>query len=85
MATLTVRDVEEKTVRALKKRAARHARSLEAELREILRRAAADARLDFLAEAKRISALTPPGRRQTPGADLLRELRHERDGRPLRR
>ena len=85
MATLTVRNVEERTVRALKKRALRHARSLEAELREVLRRAAQDARLDFLAEARRISALTPRGRRQTEGAELLRELRDDRAGRTLRR
>ena len=36
MANLIVRDIEESLVRALKQRAARHARSAEAEHREIL-------------------------------------------------
>lgn len=36
MATLTIRNLPEETKRALKERAARHDRSMEAEVREIL-------------------------------------------------
>jgi len=36
MATLTIRNLPEETRRALKERAARHDRSMEAEVREIL-------------------------------------------------
>jgi len=39
MAQLIVRNIEEEVVEALKKRAARHGRSAEAEHRELLRRA----------------------------------------------
>ena len=40
MAVVTVRNLPEETHRALKLRAARHGRSTEAEIREILRQAA---------------------------------------------
>ena len=42
MATLTIRDLPEATKRALKARAARHDRSMEAEVREIISMAVAD-------------------------------------------
>lgn len=41
MATLTIRNLPEDTKRALKERAARHDRSMEAEVREILYEAVA--------------------------------------------
>ena len=79
MMTLTVRNVEEWVVSDLKRRAKRLNRSFEAELREALRRAARDERLDFLAEAQRISAMTPASRRQTDSVKIIRQMRAERD------
>ena len=43
MATLTIRDFDEELKSALRVRAAQHGRSMEAEVREILRTAAANA------------------------------------------
>jgi plasmid stability protein len=47
MATLTIRNLSEETRQALKQRAARHNRSMEAEARAILQGAAAES--DFVA------------------------------------
>lgn len=52
MAQLTVRNVNDQIVRALKQRAAAHGRSAEAEHREILRSALLDAEENFAARAK---------------------------------
>jgi len=79
MATVTIRNVEEWVVSDLKRRAERLNRSFEAELREALQRAARDERLDFLAEAQRISAMTPADRRQTDSVKIIRQMRAERD------
>ncbi|GAA2086827.1 MULTISPECIES: FitA-like ribbon-helix-helix domain-containing protein [Brevibacterium] len=49
MATLTIRGLPEETRRALKRMAAEHNRSMEAEARTILEAAAAP-RVDFIAE-----------------------------------
>lgn len=47
MAQLTIRNVDDRIVRALKKRAAEHGRSAEAELRQILREALLEDELDM--------------------------------------
>lgn len=84
MATLTVRNLDDDIVRALRIRAAEHGRSAEAEHREILRqvltasrevspRAAAAARL---AEFRRRTA----GRGSATAAELLNESRAGRAG-----
>jgi antitoxin FitA len=84
VATLTVRNLEDDVVRALRIRAAEHGRSAEAEHREILRqtltsnrqassRAAAAERL---AEFRRRSS----GRGSTTAAELLEESRAGRAG-----
>ena len=75
MANLTIRNVENETVEALKRRAKTHRRSLEDELRQILAdavRPAASVDLRLLAE--RIAAITPDVH-QTDSVDLLREDR----------
>ncbi|MGE0370740.1 MAG: hypothetical protein AB7Q01_02500 [Gammaproteobacteria bacterium] len=83
MATLTVRNLDDEVVRALRIRAAEHGRSAEAEHREILRqvlvgghhaspRAAAAERL---ADFRRRTA----GRGSGSTADLLRESRQGRE------
>ena len=72
MATVTVRNLDEAVVEALKERARANNRSLEGELRHILTAAARSAGpVDLRALAERIAALTPE-RPQTESTDLLR-------------
>ena len=52
MAQLTVRNLNQQVVRALKRRAAAHGRSAEAEHREILRAALLEGEESFTARAK---------------------------------
>jgi plasmid stability protein len=78
MPSLSVRNLDEDLIRRLKRRAARHGRSAEAEARDILRRAlSGEAEIDFAALAAELRALTA-GRRHTPAEELLREGRDER-------
>jgi plasmid stability protein len=75
---LHVRNLEDDLVAKLKRRAARHGRSMEAEHREILRQAlAAEAEPSFDTLAAELRQLTK-GRKQTPSEVLLREGREER-------
>lgn len=79
MAKLTVRDLEDDVVARLKARALDHGRSLEAELRAILREAAAaPSPKELKAIAERITALTPAQRRQS---DSTKRIRADRDRR----
>lgn len=75
MANITIRNIEDETVEALKRRAKSHRRSLEAEVRQIL----ADvvhptAPVDLRLLAEKIAAMTPDVP-QTDSAELLREDR----------
>lgn len=76
MANLTIRNVDDDVVEALKARAKTHNRSLEAEIRQILqdrvKRPWTGVELRELAD--RIAAMTPDVQ-QTDSADLLREDR----------
>jgi plasmid stability protein len=75
MATLTIRNLEEKVVDRLKARAAANHRSLEAELRQLLSNVANEpAPFDFRAFAARVAAMTPKGK-QPDSVKLLREDR----------
>jgi plasmid stability protein len=78
MANLSVRNLDDELLARLKRRAARHGRSAEAEIRVILRQALeSEAKVDFDTLAAKLRALT--GRRkQTPSEELLREGRDER-------
>jgi plasmid stability protein len=78
MAQLTVRNVSEQVVRALKQRAAAHGRSAEAEHREILRKALAEGEADFQARA---GALRRRLRSSVDSAETIRADR-DRDSRP---
>jgi plasmid stability protein len=72
-----MRNLDDDLLARLKRRAARHGRSAEAEVRDILRQTLsreADTDFDMLAELR---ALTSE-RRHTPAEDLLREGRDER-------
>ncbi len=75
MASVTIRNLDDEVVKALKQRAKAADRSLEAELRQILSDAVdPNAPVDLRALAEQIAAMTP-GRLQTDSADLLREDR----------
>jgi antitoxin FitA len=75
---LHVRNLDDELIARLKRRAARHGRSAEAEHREILRQAlAVEDEPSFEALAAELRKLTK-GRRHTPSEILLREGRDER-------
>jgi antitoxin FitA len=75
---LHVRNLDDDLIARLKRRAARHGRSTEAEHREILRQAlAADVEASFDTLAADLRKLTKR-RKQTPSEVLLREGRGER-------
>jgi plasmid stability protein len=77
-SSLLVRNVDEELVARLKRRAARHGRSAEAEHREILRQAlAGDADKSFWELAAEVRKRTE-GTEQIPSEILLREGRDER-------
>ena len=78
MASLNVRNVDDELIARLKRRAARHGRSAEAEHREILKQAlSAEGEPSFFELAAEIRKLTA-GRKQTPSEILQREGRDER-------
>ena len=75
---LHVRNLDDELIARLKRRAARHGRSAEAEHREILRQAlAAEVEPSFDTLAAELRKLTR-GRKQTPSEVLLREGRTAR-------
>lgn len=74
-ASLLVRNVDDDLIVRLKRRAARHGRSVEAEHREILQQAlSAEVEPSFAELAAEMRALTKK-RRQTPSETLLRDGR----------
>ena len=78
MASLSVRNLDDDLVARLKRRAARHGRSAEAEVRDILRRTlSGEAEAGFDDLAAELRARTA-GRQHTLAEDLLREGRDER-------
>ncbi len=75
---LHVRNLDDDLIARLKRRAARHGRSTEAEHREILREAlASEVEPSFETLAAELRKLTR-GRKQTPSEVLQREGRDER-------
>jgi plasmid stability protein len=75
---LHVRNIDDELVARLKRSAARHGRSMEAEHREILSQAlAAEVEPNFADLAAELRRMTR-GRKQTPSEILLREGREER-------
>jgi len=77
MATVTIRNLDEKVVETLKAQAKANGRSLQAELHYLLSEVAArrDKRQVFIKEAERIRRMTPKGRQQSDSTNLLREDR----------
>lgn len=83
MATLTVRNLDDALIRALRIRAAEHGRSAEAEHRAILQQAPTGSGSDVTraAVAERLEAFRhrTAGRGSAKAAELLRESREDRD------
>ena len=77
MAQLLVRGVPQDVVEALKRRAAKHGRSAEAEHRLILADALKAGRSGFLERAAKLRAETR-GRVLTDSTNLIRQARDER-------
>ncbi|HZT87946.1 MAG TPA: hypothetical protein VFA12_08255 [Stellaceae bacterium] len=78
MGNLSIRNLDDQLLGRLRRRAARHGRSTEAEVRDILHRViSAEAETDFDVLAAELRALTA-GRPHTPAEQLLREGRDER-------
>jgi len=76
MATLTIRKLDDALYQRLGARAKRNNRSLEAEVREILKQSAEPFALDrWLAEAQALRGRTPPRDDGKTSLDLLREDR----------
>jgi plasmid stability protein len=84
MPQLLVRNVDEETIARLKARAAANGRSMEAELREVIRAALTAPTLDDRwAEFERLAALSRAMTKRRPAGaatseELLRESRDER-------
>jgi plasmid stability protein len=76
MGQVLIRNVDDAVLAALRERAATRGVSLEAELRDVLTRAAGHPRADLAAEFAKVRALTPKGRRRL-AEDLVRESRDE--------
>jgi plasmid stability protein len=78
LGSLHVRNLDDALIAKLKRRAARHGRSAEAEHRAILRQVLdSETEPSFDALASELRRLTA-ARRQTPSEDLMREGRDER-------
>lgn len=78
MANLTVRDIDDELALALKRRAAEHGRSAEAEHRQILREALASRRDETDAFAAAAARLRARLRHAGDAADIVREARNSR-------
>lgn len=76
--SMTVRNIDDEVYARLRQRAARHGRSAEAEVRDILTRAAAaEPSSDFWEEAAKLRDSIKGGH-HTPAEVLIREDRDER-------
>ncbi len=78
MAQVLVRNLDDRVVAALRRKAELHGRSLEQELRATLTQAARLTAEERIALAQRIRAMTPAGTAQTDSAELIRRDRDER-------
>ncbi len=78
MAQVLVRNLDDRVVATLKRKAELHGCSLEQELRNILSAAARPNRRERAVIAERIRAMTPTGVAQTDSAVLIREDRDKR-------
>jgi len=77
MGRVLIRNVDDAVLAALRARAAARGVPLEAELRDVLSRAACQPRGELAAEFAAIRAMTPRGSRRL-AEELVRESREER-------
>ena len=77
MAEVILRDLDDRVVETLRRRADARGVSLEQELREIVEQAAKPSRAERVAAIDRIREMTPR-RLETDSADLIREDRDSR-------
>ena len=77
MGQVLIRNLDDTVLAALRARATVRGQSLEAELRDVLTRAAGHPRADLAAEFAAVRTLTPKKPRQL-AEDLVRESRAER-------
>jgi plasmid stability protein len=80
MAQVLIRNLEDEILDDYRQAAKRNSRSLEAELREALRRMRpknVEMRDELIELSRRLRLMTPPGAVQTPAEQLIRE---DRDG-----
>ena len=77
MGQVLIRNVDDAVLATLRERAASRGLSLEAELREVLARAAGHPRTDLAAEFTAVRAMTP-NKPHRLAEDLVRESRDER-------
>ena len=79
MDTLTITELEESTLESLRRNAQAHGRTVEAEAAALIRRGLQERpkpdRESLIAEARRISAMSPKGVKQTDSVLLIREDR----------
>lgn len=77
MGAIHIENVDEQILHSIRLRAKLHNRSFEDEVRSLLAEATATRtpRGEFLAEARRIRAMTPKGVQQTDSTEIIRELR----------
>ena len=79
MADLTIRNLDDKVIERLKRRAKANKRSLEAEVRDLLEQSVKPmkpmSRKEFIKEARRIRAMTP----DVPRTDSTLLIREDRD------
>lgn len=78
MAQVLVRNLDERVVAALRRKAELHGHSLEQELRLTLTSAARLTPEERVALARRIRTLTPANVQQTDSSDLIRQDRDTR-------
>lgn len=81
MGQVIVRNLEDEVIERHRARSKARGVSLEQELREVLARAARPDPDEYLAEMRRIRAMTPeppPGQRQMSAEELVRESRDSR-------
>jgi len=77
MGQVLIRNLDDVVLAALRARASARGVSLEAELRDVLTRAAGHPRADLAAEFASVRSMTPKGRRRL-AEELVREGRDER-------
>jgi plasmid stability protein len=75
MGQVLVRNLDDKVLAALRRKAELHGHSLEQELRIALTSAARLTSADRVASARRVRGLTPPGVQQSDSTELIRQER----------